>query len=56
MQGYMQNNCYWSLQNPYLTHEVLLHAVKVGVWCAVNARIVPVVFKETINCERYIYM
>jgi hypothetical protein len=30
--------------------------VKVGVWCATSARriIGPVLFKETINCERYV--
>jgi hypothetical protein len=30
--------------------------VKVGIWCAVNARriVVPVFFYETVNCERYI--
>jgi hypothetical protein len=30
LQGYinMQNNRYWSSQNPHLTHEVLLHPVK----------------------------
>jgi hypothetical protein len=30
--------------------------VKVGVWCAVNARrtVVPVFFNKTINCERYL--
>jgi hypothetical protein len=40
LQAYInvQNNRYWSLQNPHLTHEVLLHPVKVGVRCAVNAR------------------
>jgi hypothetical protein len=34
----------------------LLHPVKVGVWCAVGARRIfgPVIFKETINCERYV--
>jgi hypothetical protein len=55
-QGYinMQNNCYWSSQNPHLTHEVLLDPVKVGVWCAVSARriVVPVFFNETINFEK----
>jgi hypothetical protein len=54
LQGYvnMQNNYYWSSQNPHLNHEVLLHPVKVGVWFAVSAgRIVgPVSFNETINC------
>jgi hypothetical protein len=51
-----QNNRYWSSQNPHLTHEVPLHPVKVGVWCALSARrvVVPVSFNETINCERYL--
>jgi hypothetical protein len=57
-QGYIttQNNSYWSSQNPHLIHEVLLHPVKVGVWCAVSARRIagPVVFKKTINCGRYV--
>jgi hypothetical protein len=46
LQGYinMQNNRYWSSQNPHLTHEVPLHPVKVGVWCAVTAGIVGPVF------------
>jgi hypothetical protein len=52
-----QNNRYWSSQNPRVTHEVLLHPVKVGVWCAVSAkRIVRPVFffNETINCETHV--
>jgi hypothetical protein len=48
LQGYIntQNNHYWSSQNPYLTNEVALHPVKVGVWCTVSARriVVPVFF------------
>jgi hypothetical protein len=52
MQGYinMQNNRYWSSQNPHLTCKVRLHPVKVGVWCAVNARkiVAPVFFNEII--------
>jgi hypothetical protein len=34
----MQRNSYWSSQNLHLTHEVLPHTVKIGVWCAVSAR------------------
>jgi hypothetical protein len=47
LQGYIntQNKCYWNSQNPYLTHKVPLHPVKVRVWCAVSAkRIVGPVF------------
>jgi hypothetical protein len=60
LQGYinMQNNHHWSSQNPYLTHKVPLHPVKVGVRCAVSARriVATVFFKETINCERYLHV
>jgi hypothetical protein len=58
LQGYIntQNNRYWSSQNPYLTNEVMLRPVKVGVWCAVSARriVEAVIFNETINCKRYV--
>jgi hypothetical protein len=58
LQGYinMQNNRYWSSQNPHLTHEAVLHPVKVSVWCALSAgRILgPLFFNKTINCERYV--
>jgi hypothetical protein len=58
LQGYIdrQNNHYWSSQNPHLTHEVLLHPVKVSVWCAVGARRIvgPVFLNKTINCKRYV--
>jgi hypothetical protein len=40
LQGYINakyNRC-WNLHNPHLTHEVLHHPVKVGVWCAVSVR------------------
>jgi hypothetical protein len=40
LQGYInvQKNCYWSSQNPHLTHEVAFHPMKVGVWCAVFSK------------------
>jgi hypothetical protein len=38
---------YWSLQNPHLTHKVLLYPVKIG-----GRIVVPAFFNETINCER----
>jgi hypothetical protein len=57
-QGYIntQNNRYWISQNPHLSHEVLLHPMKVDVWCDVSARriVVPVFFKEIINSEIYV--
>jgi hypothetical protein len=51
----MQNDRYWSSQNPHQTHKVLLHPVKVGVWCAVSARRIvgPVFSNETIAKEMY---
>jgi hypothetical protein len=48
LQGYinMQNNHCWSSQNPYLTHKVPLHPVKVDILYAVSARsiVVPIFF------------
>jgi hypothetical protein len=40
LQGYIntQNNRSWNLQNPHVTHEVLLHPVKVGVSFAASTR------------------
>jgi hypothetical protein len=52
LQGYIntQNNCYWSSQNPHLTHDTPLHPVKIGVWCALSARRIvgPVVFNSAL--------
>ncbi|PNF13606.1 hypothetical protein B7P43_G17663 [Cryptotermes secundus] len=57
LQGYinMQNNRYWSSQDPHLTHEASLHTVRDGVLCAISARRIAetVTFNETINYERY---
>jgi hypothetical protein len=46
-----QNNHYWSSQNPHLTHEVLLHPVKVGVWYVVSAKMIvaPVFFNKIVK-------
>jgi hypothetical protein len=56
LQGYIntRKNRYRSSQNPQLT-QVLLHSVKVGVWCAVSARRIvgPGGFNEQI-CKRYV--
>jgi hypothetical protein len=57
LQGYIntQNNQYWDSQNPHQSHEVPFHPMKVGVWCAVSARIsLAVFFNKTINCKRYL--
>jgi hypothetical protein len=60
LQGYIniQNNPYWSSQNPHLTQDILLHPVSVGVWCTISAiRIVgPKFFNEIINCKRYVWV
>jgi hypothetical protein len=49
----MQNNRYWSSQNPHLIHKVAFHSTEVEVLCAESASIVvPVPLNETINCER----
>jgi hypothetical protein len=59
LKGYIntQNNRYWISQNPHLTHEDLLHPVKVGVWCALSARRIagPVFFltKSLISRDMY---
>jgi hypothetical protein len=57
--GYIntQNNRYWSSLNPHLTHEVPLHPVNVGVWCAVSTRsmVVPVFLtKQLIAIDIYV--
>jgi hypothetical protein len=46
LQGYIntQNKCFWSSQDPHLTHIVPIHPVAVDVWCAVSARIAVPVF------------
>jgi hypothetical protein len=58
LQGYVhiQNNHYWSSENPHLTHEVLLHPVKVGICCAARSRRIvgPVFFNKTINYKKYV--
>jgi hypothetical protein len=58
LSGYVnsQNNRYRSAENPHSVHEVLLHDVKIGVWCAISAHeiIGPVFFQKTINSERYV--
>jgi hypothetical protein len=59
LQGYIntRNNRYWSSQNPHPTHKVLLHPVKVGVWCAVSARKIAVpVFLTKQLIAKYIYV
>jgi hypothetical protein len=32
-----QNIRYWCSENPYAVHEVPLHDLEVGFWCAVSA-------------------
>jgi hypothetical protein len=45
----MQNNCYWSLQNLYRTHDIPLHPVEVGVCCALSARYVQVILGQSFS-------
>jgi hypothetical protein len=58
LSGYVnsQYNRYWSTENPQAVHEVPLHDLKVGVWCAISARRItePVLLHETINSELYV--
>jgi hypothetical protein len=60
LSGYInnQNNRYWSRENPHDVHEVPLHDLKVGVWCAISAwrAIQPMSFHKTINSEHYVRM
>jgi hypothetical protein len=40
-----QNSRCWSAENLHTIHEVLLHDVKIGVWCAISVhRIIAIVF------------
>ena len=58
LSGYVnsQNNRFWSLENPHNIHEVPLHDVKIGVWCAISGRriIGPIFYDGTINAQRYV--
>jgi hypothetical protein len=41
--------------NTTLTHEVLLHDIKIWIWCICNVTGItgPIFFSDTINSERY---
>jgi hypothetical protein len=47
---------YLEPSNPHLVHEVPLHDVRVGMWCAVNIKqiIGPIFNMETINSDGYV--
>jgi hypothetical protein len=34
-----QNNLYWSYVNPHLVHKIPPHDPKVGMWCAMNIKL-----------------
>jgi hypothetical protein len=55
LQGYIntQNNLYWNSENPHIIHEVSVHPVKVGVWCAVSAVRVFLLTKQLIAKDIY---
>jgi hypothetical protein len=33
-----QNNRHWSTENPDALHEVPLHDLKLGIWCAISVQ------------------
>ena len=56
LSGYVnkQNDRIWSNDNPHLTHEVLLHDQKLGVWVAMSRkRIIVLFFNEIVNGDIY---
>jgi hypothetical protein len=46
-----QNNRYWYSENTHAVHEVPLHDLNVGVWCAVSVHKIvgPVFVREQTN-------
>jgi len=50
-----QKNRYWLANNLRVLHRVLLHDIKVGVWCAVSTiKIIRLItFSNTVNSRRY---
>jgi inhibitor of nuclear factor kappa-B kinase subunit alpha len=58
LSGYVnsQNTRIWSDENPRSVHQIPLHDIKIGVWCAVSARriIGPIFYHETVNSDRYV--
>jgi hypothetical protein len=58
LSGYVnsQNSRFWNSENPQLFHEVSLHSLKIGCWCAISRkRIVGPIFffSETVTAEKY---
>jgi hypothetical protein len=53
---FSQNNRCWSSLNSNLIHEVPLHEVKVGMRCAMNAKLITgcIFYMETINSDGYV--
>jgi hypothetical protein len=51
-----QNNRYRSIENPHAVHEVQLHDLKVGIWCAVSVQrtIQLMSFHKTVTSEHYV--
>jgi hypothetical protein len=51
-----QNIIIWSDENPHAVDQILLHDIKIGVWCAVSARriISPVFYHEIVDSDQYI--
>jgi hypothetical protein len=51
-----QNSRYWDNVTLRQTFEVLLHDMKIGVWCAITATLVggPIFYEQNINSELYV--
>jgi hypothetical protein len=59
LSGYVniQNTRIWSVENPHSVHQIPLHDIKIGVWCAVSARRIvgPILYHEIMNTDRYVW-
>jgi hypothetical protein len=46
----------WSDENSHAVHQVLLHDIKVGIWCTVSGMQMfgPVFYWETMNSDHYV--
>jgi hypothetical protein len=58
LSGYVNSQNIWvrSDENPHAVHQIPLHGIKTGVWCAVSAMwiIDRMIYHETVNSDRYV--